>query len=155
MVSLTINRPFCADLNTESQVKMVKTKMQVNPCRDNLQDFKADQSQSTDSEDSDGPVGKTLKEYGGATTIHGIPYILEDGRKMFERLLWVSLVILGMVLTIHLSAQLYNDWQDDPVLTTVGTTGLDIEKIDYPSITICAQGSVKEMIGLHFLWSNF
>ena len=82
--------------------------MQVNPCRDNLQEFKANQSQSTVSEDSDGPVGKTLKEYGGATTIHGIPYILEDGRKMFERLLWVSLVILGMVLTIHLSAHTAN-----------------------------------------------
>ena len=124
--------------------------MKINPCVDNMKHFKENdyQSHMIVREDRNGPVGKTLSEYGGATTIHGIPYILEDGRRVFERLLWVSLVISGMVLAILWSAQLYNDWQDDPVLTTVGTTGLAIEKIEYPSITICAQGSVKEIIGL-------
>ena len=91
--------------------------MKVNPCGDTLQHFRENDNKSNMivREDSDGPLGQTLKEYGGATTIHGIPYILEDGRRVFERLLWVSLVISGMVLAILWSAQLYNDWQDDPV----------------------------------------
>ena len=105
------------------------------------------QEDVTDSDDSDGPVSKTLKEYGGATTIHGIPYILEDCRRVFERFLWVFLVITSGFYTSYNSYKIYCDWQNDPVTTTIGTTGLNIEKIDYPSITICAQGSVKEITG--------
>ena len=101
----------------------------------------------TDSDDSDGPVSKTLKEYGGATTIHGIPYILEDGRRAFERFLWIFLVIASAGFTYHSTYTIYWDWQNNPVTTTIGTTGLNIENIDYPSITICAQGSVKEITG--------
>ena len=101
----------------------------------------------TDSDDSDGPVSKTLKEYGGATTIHGIPYILEDGRRAFERLLWICLVIASAWFAFYNTYNSYWDWQNNPVTTTIGTTGLNIEKIDYPSITICAQGSVKEITG--------
>ena len=105
------------------------------------------QEDVTDSDDNDGPVSKTLKDYGGATTIHGIPYILEDGRKVFERFLWVVLVITSFTYTSYNSYQIYLDWQNSPVTTTIGTTGLNIAKIDYPSITICAQGSVKEITG--------
>ena len=105
------------------------------------------QKDVTDSDDNDGPVSKTLKDYGGATTIHGIPYILEDGRKVFERFLWVVLVITSFTYTSYNSYQIYLDWQNSPVTTTIGTTGLNIAKIDYPSITICAQGSVKEITG--------
>ena len=105
------------------------------------------QEDVTDSDDNDGPVSKTLKDYGGATTLHGIPYILEDGRKVFERFLWVVLVIASFTYTSHNSYKIYQDWQNSPVTTTIGTTGLNIAKIDYPSITICAQGSVKEITG--------
>ena len=105
------------------------------------------QEDVTDSDDNDGPVSKTLKDYGGATTLHGIPYILEDGRKVFERFLWVALVIASFTYTSHNSYKIYQDWQNSPVTTTIGTTGLNIAKIDYPSITICAQGSVKEITG--------
>ena len=92
-------------------------------------------------------MSKTLKEYGGATTIHGIPYILEDGRRAFERFLWILLVIASAWFAFYNTYNSYWDWQNNPVTTTIGTTGLNIEKIDYPSITICAQGSVKEITG--------
>ena len=57
------------------------------------------------------------------------------------------LVGIGMGVAILFSAQIYTDWKNDPVLTTIGTTGLDIQKMEYPSITICAQGAVNEIIG--------
>ena len=86
-------------------------------------------------------------QYGAATTIHGIQYIFEPERFSCERLLWVVLVGIGMGVAILFSAQIYTDWKNDPVLTTIGTTGLDIQKMEYPSITICAQGAVNEIIG--------
>ena len=94
-----------------------------------------------------GPLTKTLVEYGGSTTIHGLPYILEDGRLLLERVLWVALVTLGTFTSLLLTYRIYTDWDESPILTTVGTTEYDIQQIEYPSITICAQGSVKEIIG--------
>ena len=49
-------------------------------------------------------------------------------------------------LNSHCSVfQAYNDWQDNPVLTTVQTTGMPISKIDFPAITICSQGTINEV----------
>ena len=101
-----------------------------------------------DSEAEEGsPVMKTLKEYGGATTVHGIPYILEKGRTPAERCLWVVLVITAFLVALKISIQIYNDWRDELVVTSVSTTGYNIEDIEHPSFTICAQGSVKEITG--------
>ena len=94
-----------------------------------------------------GPLNKTLQEYGNATSIHGIPYILEDGRLLFERALWALLFILGAFVSSFLTYRIYTSWDENPISTNLGTTEYDIENLDYPSITICAQGSVKEIIG--------
>ena len=85
------------------------------------------------------PFGKTVKEYSESTTIHGIGYIFENGLYIFERILWISVVILGIVCAIYLSVTAYLEWKANPVLTTVATTGFPIEKVEFPSITICAQ----------------
>ena len=94
-----------------------------------------------------GPLTRTLAEYGRSTTLHGLPYILEDGRLLLERVLWVVLVTLCAILSFYWTYQIYKSWDESPILTTVGTTEYDIEQIEYPSITICTQGSVREIIG--------
>ena len=35
------------------------------------------------------------------------------------------------------SAQLYKDWQNSPVVTTIDTTSEKIENIPFPAFTIC------------------
>ena len=40
--------------------------------------------------------------------------------------------------------QVYDDWQSNPTVTYMETTGLPLADIDFPSITICAQGSIYE-----------
>ena len=96
-----------------------------------------------------GLLANTLKEYGESTSIHGISYILEDGRMIFERVLWVVLVTLCASVSLILTKKIYDNWEQDPISTTVGTTEYNIENIEYPSITICAQGSVTEVVGKH------
>ena len=86
-----------------------------------------------------GPIGKTAKEYSEATTIHGIAYLFENGLWMLERFLWILAVCLGVFFAIFLSVKAYVEWKDNPVLTTVATTGFPIEKVEFPAITICAQ----------------
>ena len=95
----------------------------------------------------DGTAVRTVRQYAGATTIHGIPYILEEGRLACERVLWVLLVLGSLIFALWFSANIYRTWEDDPVLTSVSTTGFPIQKMEYPSITICAQGAVNEVVG--------
>ena len=102
----------------------------------------------SESDSDSGPTSKTLREYGSATSVHGIPYILEDGRKPVERLLWIIFVGIGAGTATYFSFNIYQDWQNQQVITSVGTTGYNIENIQFPSITICAQGSIKKVTGI-------
>ena len=83
--------------------------------------------------------GKTAKEYSNSTSIHGILYVFENEVFIFERILWVFAVFSGIILATLMSVTAYFDWKNNPVLTTVATTGYPIEKIEFPAITICAQ----------------
>ena len=80
-----------------------------------------------------------VHDYSKATTIHGIQYIFEDGLLPLEYCFWVLVVFIGISLATLLSVIAYVEWKENPVLTTVGTTGHPIEKVEYPAITICAQ----------------
>ena len=92
------------------------------------------------------PYFRTLKEYSSSSTTHGIAYVFEDDRLIIERILWVIVVTVAIYIAASLSIKAYVSWQENPVLTTVGTTGYPIERVEFPSITICAQGSVREIV---------
>ena len=99
-----------------------------------------------DKNNNKGPIAKTTYEYADNATIHGIFYIFETGRLLFERIFWIIVVILALAFAIGMSVSAYDNWKANPVLTSVGTTGYPIEKIKFPSITICPQGSANEII---------
>ena len=84
-------------------------------------------------------VKRTVKDYSESTTIHGISYIFESGLSALERLLWICVVCVFFGFAVGLSVQAYINWKDNQVLTTIGTTGHPIEKIEFPAITVCAQ----------------
>ena len=84
-------------------------------------------------------LGKTAKEYSISASIHGIHYIFENDIFMFEKVYWIFTVLCGIVLASYLSVTAYMDWKNNPVLTTVVSTGYPIENIEFPAVTICAQ----------------
>ena len=90
----------------------------------------------------------TTKEYSSATTIHGIAYLSDDHVPVLQRLLWAVVVCMAIYLATYQVSNLYNDWQDDPVVTTLETVALPIEDIEFPAVTICPQGSRQEIVDL-------
>ena len=92
------------------------------------------------------PYFRTLIEYASLTSLHGISYIFEQNRFLYERILWICAILIAILIGTHLSWDAYRTWQDDPILITVGTTALPVEKIEFPAITICGQGSVQEVV---------
>ncbi|XP_071743893.1 uncharacterized protein [Lepeophtheirus salmonis] len=98
-----------------------------------------------DSLGSKNPFLRFLTNYAGVSTTHGIHYIFEPEGSIFTRILWAIIVITSIVLSAIMSKDAYQAWQDDPILTTVATTGLPIRKIRFPAITICNQGNIKDV----------
>ena len=91
-------------------------------------------------------IKSTIQEFARTTTIHGIAYVFDNALKTFDRILWILAVCLGTGFAIILSLEAWIDWKDSPVLTSVSSTGLPIQNIDFPAITICSQGLIKVMI---------
>ncbi len=43
------------------------------------------------------------------------------------------------------SAEAYTSWKNNPVMTTIETTGLSVSKVDFPAVVLCGQGAIREV----------
>ena len=68
-------------------------------------------------------IRKTLTDFAENTTIHGIGYIFNTFLPFIERCLWTVAFGFFACLAIYWSAQMAVEWHDDPVITTVKSTG--------------------------------
>ena len=88
----------------------------------------------------------TAQAYSQATTIHGLQYVFEDDLPPLEYCFWILVVFIGLSLATLLSVFAYIEWKENPVLTSVKTTGYPIGQIEFPSIAICAQVLLRMVI---------
>ena len=88
----------------------------------------------------------TAKEYASNTTIHGFAYVANQEHSVVARAFWGFVVLLAVVVTTFQMASLRNQWETYPVITTLDTIALPIENIEFPAVTICPQGSMKEIM---------
>ena len=91
-------------------------------------------------------IGKTAKQYLATSTAHGLAYLVEDGRSSIERIFWILITTLAISFTAFQTTQLYRQWKDDPVVTSLDTVKMPISEIEFPAVTICPQGSVNEIM---------
>ena len=96
----------------------------------------------------------TLKQYADRSSAHGIAYISEDGRPVSERIFWIFVTALALSFTAFQTTTLYMQWKDDPVVTSLDTVALSIEEVEFPAVTICPQGAIRE-IGDAVLFKQF
>ena len=54
--------------------------------------------------------------------------------------------MLNLLCSIHSTIQTWNEWQDNPIITTINTTAYPIQNIEFPAITICSQGTAKDLL---------
>ena len=66
---------------------------------------------------------QTVTDYCHNSTVAGLSYISDKSSYVLDRLLWLLAVIVFATLAIYWSLQAYIDWQNEPVITTVKTTG--------------------------------
>ena len=84
-------------------------------------------------------------EYAESTSIHGISY-MSDRKHSPWRPAWAIVAVLALTFAAYQVAELYKDWQDEPVVTTLDTIVQPIQEIKFPAVTICPQGSRQEIM---------
>ena len=92
------------------------------------------------------PYLKSVKDYSQATTIHGISYLFEDRFIFYEKALWFLFVTSALIFAVLSSLSAYQKWIDEPILTSVSTTAYPVQKVPFPSITICPQGAANDIV---------
>ena len=65
----------------------------------------------------------TVNDFANATSIHGISYIFDNTLLILERILWFVFVAFFSGLCAYWIVQAYMDWQRNPMITSVSSTG--------------------------------
>jgi hypothetical protein len=64
-----------------------------------------------------------LNEYVQSCTIDGLHFAFDKSQTIFGQILWLILVVVLTYAGIYVSVQNYIDWKNDPVVTTISSTG--------------------------------
>jgi len=62
-------------------------------------------------------------EYGQNSTIAGLRYVFLPKQRFLVRIIWIIAVVILTLLGTWLSVKSYLEWKENPVLTTITTTG--------------------------------
>ena len=66
---------------------------------------------------------KTVSDFASNTTIHGVQYVFDGTAVIIEKIAWLIICIGFTLLAIYWSLEIFDQWEEHPVLTSVGTTG--------------------------------
>ena len=91
-------------------------------------------------------IVEDAKEFSSVTTVHGISYLASSDHSICARFFWLLVVTLAAIGTSYQVVSMWSLWGDSPVITTLETIFYPIEKIEFPAVTLCPQGSVSEIM---------
>ncbi len=77
-----------------------------------------------------------IRRFYTESTIHGVQYLAPD-RSLCTRILWLCLMVLAIILASLVVLSLLENWQQNPIVTTIETTNYPVQKIPFPAITVC------------------
>ena len=102
-------------------------------------------------------IHSTFCEFANVTTIHGLAYVFDKTIKAIDYVFWFIAVCLGTGLAIYSSFDAWKEWKASPVLTSIRSTGLPLQNISFPAITICSQGLIKAKICIKYRkhWKSY
>ena len=88
-------------------------------------------------------IHSTFCKFANVTTIHGLAYVFDKTIKAIDYVFLFIVVCLGSGLAIYSSFDAWKECKASPVLTSIRSTGLPLQNISFPAITICSQGLIK------------
>ena len=99
-------------------------------------------------------LARNFTEYTSRSTIHGIGYIYDQKLGLFDRALWLVIVTSFMSTAMWMINSSYTTWQNNQVITTLKTTTKPVSELEFPAVTICADGQHMGLVE-KVLYNNF
>jgi hypothetical protein len=87
-----------------------------------------------------------FKDYSEHSTIQGVIYIFQTNQTQVGKVFWSIVTIAMIILGTYWSICAYQDWKENPVVTTIKTSALPIREISFPAVTICGQGMNEDIV---------
>ena len=84
-----------------------------------------------------------MQEFTQISTIQGVGYIFSSKTSSFSKLFWLIAFSFLLGCGITWSVQMYSDWQNQQVLTTINSTSYSIKNVKFPSVTFCTPGNME------------
>ena len=75
------------------------------------------------------------------STIPGFKYVVQ-GRDIFERVTWAVFIATAFLVARSTINDAFEDWDKNPVATTIDEVGLPVHELPFPAITVCDTGSL-------------
>lgn len=76
------------------------------------------------------------KEFFNNSTLHGVRYIAEEGRPIFERLMWFIFTASGAIAAFIIIVNLWEKFQTNPTITGLDTD-FHNQQVIFPTIDVC------------------
>lgn len=95
-------------------------------------------------------VWNSFSDYSQRSTIHGIRYLGEKERHWTERLLWLMVFTISIVLSGKLITEMYWRRLNAPVIISFAAETKKVADIPFPTVTICVDGPAVDIRKLRY-----
>ncbi|KAK3912127.1 Pickpocket protein 28 [Frankliniella fusca] len=82
-------------------------------------------------------VRQAVSEFSENTSIHGVRYIAEHGRRGVERLLWIVTEIVCGTGAAYMLMNVLTKFNENPTMTRVESYFHEVSDMPFPAITLC------------------
>nr|CAD7454156.1 unnamed protein product [Timema tahoe] len=87
-----------------------------------------------------------FKDFSGNTSIHGIKYLGEENRHVFEKVCWVVFLLLSVGFCSHLIFKVWVKWNSSPVIVSFNEKSTPVWEIPFPAVTICSETKARQTL---------
>ncbi|KAK3913181.1 Pickpocket protein 28 [Frankliniella fusca] len=89
---------------------------------------------------------ETAQQYCQSSSLHGLRYVGDTGISPVERCFWVVSFALAVIVAAYFITDIYQRWENSPVINSVAPVATPIFQIPFPAITICNMNRARRTI---------
>ncbi|XP_055382438.1 pickpocket protein 28-like [Condylostylus longicornis] len=87
-----------------------------------------------------------FQEYCDNSTIHGVRYLSEERRPIWEKIFWIFVFSMSIYFCINLILNIYKKWDEKPVIVSFSEKSTPVWNIPFPAITLCSEAKTQQEI---------
>ncbi|PSN50939.1 hypothetical protein C0J52_08126 [Blattella germanica] len=87
---------------------------------------------------------ETWTGYSQKSSLHGLKYVGDVQLHFLERIFWSVAFVLAVITSGYYITILYQKWDENPVIVSIGAKATQLIDIPFPAVTICTMSKAKK-----------